>query len=159
MRKRTFYSNKILVYTPNAVSLKEVARQIAGVYMNEGYPVNLLVTETPKTSEIVNYKGVIIVHPFYASTCTKAAKIFVDGKKYLDGNICWYTMTEGIPEPKLIPDWVISDCEVITNSYFVKRCLEKIGLDKVKSNGYAFQICYEGYSGRNVWKAILPRIE
>jgi len=128
MRKRTLSSNKILVYTPEAVSLKEVARQIGSIYMQEGYPVNLLVTETPKTSEIINYKGVIIVHPFYASTCARAARIYVDCKKYLNGNVCWYTMSEGIPEPKLIPDWIVNNCEVIANSYFVKKCLEKAGI-------------------------------
>ena len=120
--------SKILIQTGKAISLNEVARQIAYV----GEQLGLITILNRHYLTYPFYKGyfdaVIFVYPSSPAWCTQWFYHYVKAKKELNGKAIYYTTIEGIPKKQVIADWVFREVEFIACSKYVKKCLEKVGL-------------------------------
>jgi len=119
---------KVLVQTGKAVSLNEVARQIAYVIERRGYVV-VLNRNIPQFISYNNlFHAVVFVYPVAPAWTIQWFYHYYKAKRELHGNVIYYTTVDGIPKKLSIPQWVYREVEFIANSQYSKRNLEKAGL-------------------------------
>jgi len=118
---------KILIQAGKAVSTAEVGRLIAKVLDKEGYTV-LLHRQYPTFYRLDRIcDGLIIINPISPIWSLTYFNMFLKAKNELKGNVVFYGIADGIPKRIMFPDWVFKYVEIIANSKFSKKCLEKAG--------------------------------
>jgi len=119
---------KILIQTSHAVSLSEVSRQIAYVGEKLGHVV-ILNRGSPTYYRISQLcDALIIVMPASPTFCMRYYYYYYLAKNSLNGRVVYYTTTEGLIKPFLIPYFMKDKVEFIANSYYTKKCLEHANL-------------------------------
>lgn len=119
---------RIGVVTSSAVSLRNVAHDIANALRKDGHDVHVFTRLLSVCDAKRMFEKCIIVTVFSPISIPPWFMLWRDlNKAGVPSKL--YVTVEGIPKQHLIYDWLRRECRAVANSYFTKSMLEDSGIE------------------------------
>ena len=118
---------KVGIVTSRAVSLKNVAHDIADALRRNGHEVHVFTQILSVVDARRMFEKCVIITVFSPISVPSWFMLWRDlNKSGVPSKL--YVTIEGEPKPHLIYDWLKRDCRVVANSYYTKNVLEESGI-------------------------------
>ena len=118
---------KVLVQTGKSPSISEVSRQIAYVVEQRGH-IAILNRGLPSYYDWKKVcDALILVYPVSPVWSISHFLHYYNAKKQLQGRVLFYTTCDGVPKRYQFADWCFREVQLVANSNFTRKCLERCG--------------------------------
>ena len=137
---------RVALVAGKAVSLLNVAKDIAYVAQKRGHVPRILKYVEAASTLASIADGVVLIYPASPLFCGEYMLLYRDLKINYDKPVVYYTMVEGRPRSHLISKWMLRDLEFVAVSNYVKNKLMEVGFSvrDVVYHGLVRNVVYEG---------------